>query len=626
MRDVGLEFGPGFQKLVKVESIAGSRHNRALLSLSEPSSTFPQSLYPLHPASIDGCFQSGVPSLWQGHRTSMNTVLVPAVIDNLVINSQSTPSEIGMAVASAEYIGAGRPELAKSYRMHSSVYDCKTGKLLFQMTGLRCNSLDMQNPHLSHSYTRLAWKPDISFLLPDQLRSITTDECNFEQEQNGRRPLDKIQQVIDLIVHKTPDLAVMEFDMLGSPESAWLDGISSSRLASRRYIFASATARTLLDTQDKYGASGNSEFKILDLTTSGLNPEIGEKALDLVIIKQSQSSEENMMNMLDNARRLLCDTGHVLLMNYSFVRPNSHSNSESTMALNFQSSLQTQGFQNVFQIFQDSHLSDGLGSAYVAAATLRVPIIPERDYSVDLISLSSNGKMSCTLEEELRSLGWNIRNHNFPFDSLKRERTILVLDELFSPVLSAVNGKQWKALKQLVNQGSKIFWVTMGSQFHVTHPDHALIHGFARTLRAEDPSLALITLDLKSKSSSNNASHINQILEYLQSPLPRTHIDNEFCERGGVLHISRVLPDNLINQAERDSIYGAQPVMQSLHGHRSCVRLRCERVGTLDSLHYAEVSDTEIRLGDTFVEVDLHAAALNFKVITDLMYIRRSVW
>ena len=614
MRDVGLIFGDGFQKLLEVESTSGSQHNRALVSLSEPSSNFPQSSYPLHPAVIDGCFQSGVPSLWQGNRSSMNTVLVPSVIDDLIINLQTTLPEIGLAIASAEDVGAGRPDLAKSYKMHTSVYDCKTGQLVFQLTGLRCNSIDTQNPHLSHKYTRITWEPDISFLLQHQLPSITTCDHKLPQGPDAQCPLEKVQRVIDSIVHKTPNLAAMEVDVVGNLQSVWLDGMSPSRLASRRYIFASATARNLIDLQDKYGASEYSEFRLLDLTTS---PNLGtdERAFDLIILKLLRVSKINATKMLKNARSLLRNTGYLLLMNYSHFPADSSSNEDPPVTWDFNNSLQTEGFQNVLQIIQDGRSSDVLNSAYIAAARCQVLKSFEKDSVVDLARLSSGKETGCSLGQELSALGWRIRHHESPFDSLKQKGIVLVLDELFSPVLSHIGKEQWLGLKQLMQQGSRILWVTIGAQFRVTHPDNALFHGLVRTLRAEDPSLVLLTLDLESQANPDNASYISSMLDYLKGLQPEIHIDSDFCERDGIIYVSRVLLDIPMNQIEADDTYGPESVVQSLHGHPSCIRLRCERVGTLDSLHYTEIPDAEMRLEDTFVEVDLYAAGLNFKVI-----------
>lgn len=87
----------------------------------------------------------------------------------------------------------------------------------------------------------------------------------------------------------------------------------------------------------------------------------------------------------------------------------------------------------------------------------------------------------------------------------------------------------------------------------------------------------------------------------------------------GIIMISRVLPDYSVNQAQKEDVNGADMVTRSLHDASNLVRLRCERLGTVDSLCYAEVAANELPLKDNCVEVELAAAGLNFKDIAVTM-------
>ncbi len=156
----------------------------------------------------------------------------------------------------------------------------------------------------------------------------------------------------------------------------------------------------------------------------------------------------------------------------------------------------------------------------------------------------------------------------------------------------------------------------IGSQLEVSHPQNALIQGLARVARAEYPALVLTTLDVETGSSPEASVAISKVLHSLQGPVPKTQIENEYCERRGIIYISRVLPVGPTNQAERDNLSVTKVPLQSLHDNKACVRVLCEGSGTIDSLHFSEVSTREIPLIDDFVEVDIHAAGLNFKVLS----------
>ena len=235
-----------------------------------------------------------------------------------------------------------------------------------------------------------------------------------------------------------------------------------------------------------------------------------------------------------------------------------------------------------------------------------------------LLSFLNEPDVNEVIGRSLSDLGWHMTNHSYTALNLPVESYVLVLDEIHSPVLSKIGSDQWKALQNLLGSGKKILWVTTGSQFEIANPETSLIHGLARSARAEDPALVLKTLDVESGSSYATADAINKILLSLQLRAPSDRVENEYCERRGMIYTTRIVPDDAMNLAERDDTSGAVPQSQSFHSNPSCVRLQCERVGSLDSLHFSEVA-LEEPLEGGFVEVEVYAAGLNYKVLSILL-------
>ncbi|KAL8860961.1 MAG: hypothetical protein Q9178_002716 [Gyalolechia marmorata] len=166
--EVGYGFGPGFQRVQKVESTVGQRSCRSLVSLTEPESKWsPQSTYSMHPASLDGCFQTVTPSLWAGELNSLDGVVVPSIIDDLILNKNQGNHAEGLSIASSAYSGRGRLDDAKSFFSHCAVYDPESRALLMEMKGLRFARLDTGNKPDAHTFDRISWKPDITFLSQD---------------------------------------------------------------------------------------------------------------------------------------------------------------------------------------------------------------------------------------------------------------------------------------------------------------------------------------------------------------------------------------------------------------------------------------------------------------------------
>lgn len=222
-------------------------------------------------------------------------------------------------------------------------------------------------------------------------------------------------------------------------------------------------------------------------------------------------------------------------------------------------------------------------------------------------------ELKTQIKAGLESFGWEVVEHKLPIDNLRFKGPILVLDDLSSSVLPSMREDQWEALRTLTSMGNRILWVTEGSQLEVTMPENAMIHGLARTIRAEDPSISITTLDVEHGSGKTTIPTINTILKFLEKPTPKTHIDHEFVERRGILHISRILPDHLVNKVVKEERHGAELVTRSLRDANTTIRLICERLGTLDSLCYAEIGSEELPLGDNRVEVEIATSGLNFK-------------
>ena len=231
-----------------------------------------------------------------------------------------------------------------------------------------------------------------------------------------------------------------------------------------------------------------------------------------------------------------------------------------------------------------------------------------------MISFSSPASSNDTIKRSLANLGWRVTTHHYTALDIPDDTYILVLDDMTSPVLPTVSGDQWDALQYLINSGHKILWVTVGAQFEVSHPQNALFHGLARSLRAEDPGLVLKTLDVDSDSRCESSDAIDKVLLSFQAPTLDDTFETEYCERRGILYVSRILLDHGLNQAECDDSSGAVLQMKPFHSNPVCVRMQCERIGDLSSLHFSEVLTTEIFLQDGFVEVEIYAAGMNYKV------------
>lgn len=308
-------------------------------------------------------------------------------------------------------------------------------------------------------------------------------------------------------------------------------------------------------------------------------------------------------NTVRNGHAMLREGGHLLLLDYQ-----GENSSESGLA----HALESENFEQVHRLPLSE--SSSIKSAVLAQkgkgkATASTPKV------VNLLRFGTISTAGQQLITKLQDLGWTVRTHSHPFMSTSFEGITMVLDDDMLPLLSTVSQEQWATLQAIFNSQNRILWVTEGSQLDVTKPERAQIHGLMRTIRDEDPGINLTTLDVESMHGEHTISAVNCILCFIQEATFRTTGDYEFVERSGTIHISRVLPDDAVNKFSKAEEEGAEPITRSLHDTESGIRLNCERIGNLDSLHFHEISRSPTPLQQDEVEIEIAAAGLNFKDI-----------
>lgn len=298
--------GRAFQKHLRIECTSGQRNSRSIVDLSEPESAYPQSPYPLHPASIDACLQTCAPALWSGNRSSVNAVLIPAIIDDLLVCTPSADSFVAEAVsiASAQYVGVGRPDQTKNYMGNATVYEPDSGEMIFRVKGLRFHKLDMdQDERFSHKYTRLQWAPDADFLSESGLST-------WLQTASAR----DVNQVLDLLVHKKPSSKVTEICLLpDASTSFWLDGDNGIRQCCRKFSFLSSDAKALVSAQEQYAGHSGTTFEFFNPAQFAVDDE----KLDIVILRTSGNDIPG--DILTLVRNALGNRGKLLLIQDSLI-------------------------------------------------------------------------------------------------------------------------------------------------------------------------------------------------------------------------------------------------------------------------------------------------------------------
>ncbi|KAJ0413691.1 polyketide synthase [Aspergillus carlsbadensis] len=607
MRHVGYHFGPAFQPCQQVEAKADSRQCRALVRLQAPDSRYTQSQYAMHPAAIDGCLQIATVALNKGHHSAINTLMPPALIDDLVIfpRSDAASAEEAMVASEALWSGVGRPDDNK--RHVSGIRAITPGDgLVFHLEGLRYHAINASADQ-PHAFTQVVWNPDIDFATSSQVGHILQNAVSREIDSVEHvSTLTQIAKLLSLVAHKRPSGKLLEVTLHDGPaanESLYLDHIRvrAGKIARGcSYHFRTSSQQAGLVAHEKYAAD---EGVIVQVVGAEHGPFDGfDEKYDFILLKACDGEPE-ISQTISRARDALNVNGYLVVVRVTGQRYSDGDDSSST------------GLDTVHGL--TTPIGGILDLLYVGALREEQTEGLDANNTVYLLQFDKSAPASDAVRSVLTEEGWEVSEHSLPFSQVPSQSTVLVA-EMDHSILTSLTDEQFAALRGLLDQQCRILWVTAGSQMRVTHPEHGLMFGLARSLRAEYPSSMILCLDVESSASSGSLQAIQTALHHLTYAKSLQSSDSEIVERDSILHVSRVIADDMLNQVEKESVEGAPIRPGIIRTHHSPIRLVSERPGTLDTLVYAEMP-TRQALADDEVEVDVHAAGMNFKDLANAM-------
>ena len=176
-----------------------------------------------------------------------------------------------------------------------------------------------------------------------------------------------------------------------------------------------------------------------------------------------------------------------------------------------------------------------------------------------------------------------------------------MLAEIDETLLLSLEEQELKAIQTLVDSSKSILWVTSGSLLKGSTPHQAMASGLARSLRSENVSLDLITLDFDTKSAES-AQIAKTITEILATQAKGT-AEKEYFVQDNTIYISRLVLSDSCNDR-----FASQGDVES-------TQLTADRAlsGTLRSgkVLFQDDELSQAPLLPDFVEVEVKAVGLN---------------
>ncbi|MCJ1384009.1 hypothetical protein MMC17_007124 [Xylographa soralifera] len=255
----------------------------------------------------------------------------------------------------------------------------------------------------------------------------------------------------------------------------------------------------------------------------------------------------------------------------------------------------------------DSTTNDETRSAPLEEVVIVTPEIP----SLELQSLSAK------LKKRLLSDGvtGTVASMTETLAIELEGKTCIVLFEVDDPLLYAIGQQDFDAIKRLVLESAGVLWVTKGGALESLVPEANLMTGLSRTICAEHPGMALMTLDLDAVSpldSENNVRNITLLSASIISTEDGSNQEREYALRDEMLLISRIHPNKELNEMLADLNSSPPTVMLPYHQKDRPLKLGVGVPGMLDSLRFVDDSSVDRPLAVDDVEVKVAASGLNF--------------
>jgi acyl transferase domain-containing protein len=620
---VGLNFGPAFQNVIEYETCPGAETGRARLSWPREEDLTKQSAYTIHPTIIDAFFQAGCPAVFR-YRTAIDRILVPKSIENITIPSRRVQPLSTIALTRCMYTGSGRRDSVQTRASHAEVYNEHNGQVVFKISGLLYNEMEpSQEFRKAHDYLRLSWMPDVNALHDAPLESLHFARDDIAALAIALDCSESAAGMVSLVQHKTGSLSLLDFDMRPEDQEKsnqpLHEPLATSRFSS--YVCISTTASNLARSRARMRDQPRCSYLIYDIQDERQEPFESDLNFDMIVLRGPFNSVTQLDSLLMRAKYYATAGGFILLVLSNISAGELGSSPDGNVA----------DISQCYERIISTLLSAGLeiclrsGSSEAASSAFLCSVKgPGQNQKQDL-ACSILGLSDKYVATQLQTLSESLRAENVYGTVVSIEEAIntpiqvpiILLDHTDSPLLESVDEQRWHELQTLLKSDRKILYVSSGSEEDVMLPGGSLFTGLARTLRSEDPSLMIKTLELSCISRSSAVSAISHVLNGFENA--SEHSEREYYEHRGLLYVSRLQRDTALIEADNQSTSSREVQKMWLHANTRMVRVRCSRIGTLDSLGYHEIDNRDNQLREDCIEIEIRAAALNFKDIATTM-------
>ncbi|KAI0856051.1 polyketide synthase-like protein [Xylaria cubensis] len=576
----GIYFGPYFQSINSVH--VGKNHEscvKCTTSIKQPESQLLAARYEVHPVTIDACLQASLISASQGDIDRFRSY-VPVAISRCRIQMPSLDSDNHGTIH-------GRTQRTGFASLRGDcILENAQGLPVIEMEGVKLSRFMGQAAQTEssnffserHPVMRVRWKPDVGRLLPDDELQLAVYISGFLRKcamgTGEQSDSEIIGALLDLAGHKNPRLQVLRIGPDAQDSSTrWMK------------LLGKDTAFPRIKSYQSVLADASNLLTFEAVTANGFDVLIHDDIL-------SQYLWDNSSNLLLS---VVNDNGMIITRSSDNARSRLKGAGFSIMALGMDLILGTRKTQR-------STLS-GRCLVILGRST--------SSYSQELVKV---------LTEALLASGFQ-RADAVSLDELlgadlSSIALCISLIEVECPLLTTLNQQDLEILHSLFSRVHNVLWLTGANILGAPVPDLTLVQGLFRTLRVEQPSLRLATMDIGwlKTVSFHSPKLYESIFRILQNFADDN--ENEFVLHDDLIYISRFEPDDTMNSvfrrrnAREDETRTKMPLSES-----GIAKLSIGTVGFTDSIYFQQLGTLSRHPPPGHIDVQVKAVSLNAKDI-----------
>ena len=405
------------------------------------------------------------------------------------------------------------------------------------------------------------------------------------------------------------------------------------------YVVTDISESFFENARDELRQYPNLSFKRLDIESSPDEQDFAPGSYDVVVAANVLHATTNLQSTLKHVYQLLRPGGKLIL--YEITNPEALRNNFSMGLLpgwwlstesfrpngpcistsQWSEQLILAGFSGVDVEFRD-YEHDNCYELSVLISTKPVAQVPEtrgKQPSVKLVTDDARGQrfvaeLQRAIDENSAFSSEAITISNLLSDSKDGSQSIYIFtDELVTPVLRNLDQEHFSKLQKCLNGCNTVIWLTKATSSGEKSPDFAMINGLSRVLRNEC-STKFVTVGVEGNSSYPDFNWTDQVWRIAQKTFETKDgsYEEAYEQKDNILHVCRLQAGHSAVEAimERSMATTSQ---QLTWGESPPLRLTIGSPGIIDTLHFVCDHSINNALHDDEVEIQVHAAGVNFK-------------